>query len=178
MPILNIVIRGDNVAKITSVQTERPIRITFLKLNHVYHNLSATNLSDTTDRKQQKLMFLRLHNLLSSADKSLTYVGDWDNMTANATQNIYNVDYETTNGFCIGSSKHNNSAEIVSKEMFQIIHEDHEPIEWDGQFAIELMYLDKEGKLAKWNQSNTYSSSNLTNTSFVALQFEYHESHN
>ena len=176
MGLLNIVIRGNDIGKVTHVKLERPMRITYLKINHIYHNLDSFNLSDATDKKQSRLMFVRMGNLLNSADKSITYVGDWDKMITATTNNRYYVDADHTHGFCIGASKHMNSAELVSKEMFVVLHEDHIPVEWNGEFDFELLYLNKEGKLEKWTQSNTYdSSTNLTSTSFINLSFEYHE---
>ena len=32
------------------------------------------------------------------------------------------------------------------KELFQVLFEDTEPIEWNGELDMELFYLDKEGK--------------------------------
>jgi len=176
MPLLNVVIKGDNVGKLTSVKTERPLKITYLKLVHIYHNLSSALLSDATDKSQQRVMFIKIGNLINSDKNTLTYVGDWDNMTAKSTNNMYDIDYDYIHGFCIGASKHGSSGEIVSKEMFQILYEDTNVLEWDGEFNVRLYYLDKEGLLKEWTKSQTYNAtSNKVNSSFLVLQFEYHE---
>jgi len=175
MPILNIVIRGDNVNKKTIIRTERPIKLTYLKLTNTLHNLDAYNLSDVTDKKQQRLLFVRFGGLLDAAAKTISYVGDWNGMVAGATQNFKRVDYDHIHGFLVGTTKHNNSGAIAEKENFQVLYEDHEAMNWDGQFSIELFYLDKEGKLKAWDHGNVYSSGNKSSTSFIAFQFEYHE---
>ena len=178
MPILNIVMRGDNVKKKTFIRTERPINLTYMKINHVYHNLDSFNLADPVDKKQQHLLFLKFTNLFDTADKTITYVADWDeDISVNVGGETRNyVNYDSIHGFLVGTSKHNNSAEVKEKELFQVLFEDTEPIEWNGELDMELYYLDKEGKLKQWSHGNVYDgSTNLSNTSFFAIQLEYHE---
>jgi hypothetical protein len=178
MPVLNVVIRGDNLSKKTMIRTERPINLSYLKLNHCYHNLDAYSLSDPTDKKQQHLLFVRFGGLLDGASKVISYIADWDEMESGSgvSSGVQRVAYDHLHGFIVGLTKHNNAGAISEKELFQVLYEDTESLEWNGEMEIEIFYLDKEGKLAKWDVSNVYNaSSSKVNTSFLGLTFEYHE---
>ena len=112
---------------------------------------------------------------MNSDKNSLTYVGEWDEMVEQSN-NVYDVNYDYIHGFCIGASKHGSSGEIVSKEMFQVLLETQDAVDWDGEFNFRLYYLNKEGKITEWDASNTYNAtSNKTSSTFICLQFEYHE---
>jgi len=175
MPILNIVVKGNELNVKTNIRTERPIKLTFLKLVHVFHNLDSKALSGI-DNTQQRLLFVKMGNLLNSDKNTLTYIGDWNEMSKKNTGNMYDVSYDYIHGFCIGTTKHSNAGEVVSKELFQIVYEDTTPLVWDGQFDLQVFYLDKEGNLQPWSVAQTYnSSSNLKNTNYICFQFEYHE---
>ena len=175
MPILNLVLRGDNLSKTTTLRTEEPIKLNFLKLNHVYHNLDSFDLTDPTDKAQQRILFVKFGNLLDSSHQTISYIADWDEMKQGSTQNFTRVDYDHLHGFLIGMTKHNNGGAIAEKELFQVLYESHNPLDWNGELDVTLYYLNKEGKLALWDYSNTYNSvTNKSSTSFIAFQFEYH----
>ena len=176
MPLLTITLKEEDLQKKTIVLLERPYVFTHLKLLHIYHNIDATNFTNSRDKAQQVQLFIRLGGLVENSHQIINYVGDYDsykvqfedrhyNSTGIQNNNLILVN-DTTAGetvaansvtkrhanvdvnhlIPIGASKHN-SAELISRDLFKELHKEG-VLTFNGELEFELFYLDKSGSIA------------------------------
>ena len=182
MPLLSLTMRASELSKGTvNIKLDRDYKFTLLKLLHVYHNIDSVNLSDSSDKTQEALLFIRLGGLIENHSQLINYEGQFETFITQSLPNIHNdsgvvighgtlrsdnpnpssgrntnrvvADINEFYLIPIGASRFNGH-NIVSRDVFKTLHNTGGILHFDGQINFEVQYLAAVGGLKRIDSIN------------------------
>jgi len=205
MPILTITVKGSELYGATKILLERPYKFTKLQLKHLYHNIDAGKFTAKVDKAGGRLLFVRLGNMTDGSRNVINYSGNYRTPQANVVpRNYNNADFQEGQGTLdisqtsaqassttrisqsididhlipIGAT-HKNSAEITSRDLFAMLHEGQQPLNFNGELELEVFAMLADGSMNALNATNTgglvTDSTKGKPVSFMTLVFQYEE---
>tara|TARA_R100000951_G_scaffold39063_1_gene32945 strand:+ start:4585 stop:5064 length:480 start_codon:yes stop_codon:yes gene_type:complete len=155
MAILSFTVKGADIGKIDGhrVKLHRSMKIKYLKLLHIYHNIETSNLSTEDDRDQQRVIFASL-NFVNSDE-------------------VYNST-EENNFITIGGTKHDTSGQITNRDLYKVLF--NGGCKYLNQdIIIKFYYLDHDAQIKQFTASDVVAVGADGNSSYISLSFEYTE---
>jgi len=206
MPLLSITMKSTELAQDEiRVKLEREYNFTELKLLHVYHNIDSANLSDSSDKTQEALLFVRLGGLVENHSQIINYSGKYETYSSHERQKIYSQDdYQIGQGtnsvgnsnsgtaqstdlfeadidvfhlIPIGASRFN-AHNIVSRDVFKTLHKGG-ILHFGGELKFQIHYMNHLGVITNMTSStggiDVTGKGKAKHLTFMTLLFEYQE---
>jgi len=205
MPILTITVRGNELVGETRIKLERAYKFSKLKLQHIYHNIDAGHFTGKADKAGARLLFIKLNGMTDGGRNVINYSGDYTASITRALPTKYsNAEYQegvgtlatgqstsTTDKTTLRVSQdiaidhlipigatHVSSKEITSRDLFKVIHEGAQPLQFNGEIRFELHYLNSNAVISPISSDTggvQASESKGIPVSFMTMVFDYEE---
>lgn len=168
MPILNFTIRSQDIdgrdatlngtdaqsAKKT-IRLEHGLKLKYLKLLHIYHNLDNTHISDGDGTSNNTILFAKISFL--NANNSVFYEYD-------AGKTI-----EHAGMICLGETvKDENSS--VFKDLYKVLHDSNQLLFLNQPFTVELFKLVAKDPTAGNTNVSTYNETKSHKIEPITIQ--------
>ncbi len=155
MPILNFSIRSqdlnnnadpDGSTRIAekTIKLEKTFKIKYLKLLHIYHNVSNANISDDEGTSENTILFAKISFL--NVDNSVFY------------EHKNNQVIEHGGMICLGETI-KTEGESVFKEAYKVLHDGKQTLYINQPFTIQLFKLQAADPAVDNTDVATYNSS-------------------
>lgn len=205
MPILTITLKGTELEKTTLLLLERPYNFTKLKLAHIYHNIDAINFKSAADKSNACQLYIKLGGLVDNNKQIINYSGEYGAEASYFVNDRYdNSDYQIGAGISINNinTQTNSRAkirrqqaididhlipigatkcdtkEIISRDLFKVLHDGGNPINFSGELEFTLYYMDATGKVNPVTISTEGIQTSTTtgiHISYLTMVFDYEE---